>query len=97
MEDTLRDLRVKSSGLLVVDDTILCTRHDDDWHRQLLIAVLHGDRARDHCHAVLTLRADLSGSYRHVWSRALREVGWHRERREHPLEQQRLRQSADER
>ena len=41
-EDTVRKLLVKPNGLAVLYDTILRACHDDDWHRQFLIAMPHG-------------------------------------------------------
>jgi len=58
---TVRNLHVKPSRLLSIDDTILGARHDNNRHRQFLIAVPHRDGTWDHCNAVLTLRADLPG------------------------------------
>ena len=58
---TVRNLRVKPSRLPSIDDTILGARHDNNWHRQFLIAVPHRDGTWDHSDAVLTLRADLPG------------------------------------
>ena len=56
---------MKPGRLLGIDNTILGARHNDNWDRQFLIAVSHRKGARNHGDAVLTLRADLPGSYRH--------------------------------
>src|SRR6478752_5653190 len=41
-EDTVRNFLVKTNGLAVLYDAILRTCHDNDWHRQFLIAMSHG-------------------------------------------------------
>ena len=41
-EDTMRNFLVKPNGLAVLYDAILRTCHDNDWHRQFLIAMPHG-------------------------------------------------------
>ena len=54
---TVRNLRVKPAALLGIDDAILGTRHDNNWHCQFLIAVPHGDCAWNHGDAVLDFSA----------------------------------------
>ena len=61
-ENTMRNLGVEAAGLLAIDDTVLRTRHDNNWQCQFLITVPQRDGARNHGDAVLTLRADLPGS-----------------------------------
>jgi hypothetical protein len=39
-ENTMRNLVVEAAGLLAIDDTVLRTRHDNNWQCQFLIAVL---------------------------------------------------------